>query len=113
MAYLRRNPQVTDVLFTGGDPLIMKTPALRAYVRTLLDADLPGFQTIRIGTKSLAYWPQRFVTDPDADDLMRLFEKIVKSGLHLSLMAHFSHPRELGTPAAEAGRGRPDRGFAA
>jgi L-lysine 2,3-aminomutase len=58
-------------------------------------------QEIRIGTKSPAYWPQRFVTDPDADDVLRLFEDVVRSGRHLALMAHYSHPRELSTPIAE------------
>jgi hypothetical protein len=51
--------------------------ALRRYVEPLLTADLEHVQTIRIGTKALAYWPQRFVTDDDADDLLRLFEEVV------------------------------------
>ncbi|MEZ5420654.1 MAG: hypothetical protein R2708_25380 [Vicinamibacterales bacterium] len=29
--------------------------------------------SIRLGTKVTAYWPHRFVTDPDAGDLLRLF----------------------------------------
>jgi KamA family protein len=111
VAYLRRNPHITDVLFTGGDPLIMKTPALRAYVRTLLDADLPGFQTIRIGTKSLSYWPYRFLTDDDAGDLLDLFREVTDAGKHLALMAHFNHPVELETEAArEAVRAIRDTG---
>ncbi|MCM2269265.1 MAG: lysine 2,3-aminomutase, partial [Thermoanaerobaculia bacterium] len=36
-----------------------------------------------------------FVTDDDADDLLRFFEKIVAAGRHVAFMAHFSHPREL------------------
>ena len=100
--YLQLHPEVTDVLFTGGDPLTMSTRLISKYVTPLLSQKArSGLTTIRFGSKALAYWPYRFLTDPDADDLMRLFEKIVKSGLHLSLMAHFSHPRELGTPAAE------------
>jgi L-lysine 2,3-aminomutase len=57
---------------------------------------LEHLESIRIGSKSLAYWPQRFVTDPDADDTLRLFEEVVASGMTLAFMAHFSHPRELG-----------------
>lgn len=95
--YLGKHPEVTDVLFTGGDPMIMKTRALAAHLGPLLSDQLEHVQTIRIGTKSLAYWPQRFVTDDDADDLLRLFGRVVASGRHLALMAHFSHPRELGT----------------
>jgi L-lysine 2,3-aminomutase len=99
--YLRDHPRVTDVLFTGGDPLVMKAPALRRYVEPLLQAGLPGLAAIRIGTKSLAYWPDRFVTDADADDLLRLFEEIVSAGFHLALMTHYSHPHELQTRVAQ------------
>jgi KamA family protein len=95
IAYLKANPCVSDVLITGGDPMIMKTKVLRKYIEPLLDAGLENIQTIRIGTKSLAYWPQRFVTDSDADDCLRLFEQIVAAGKHLAVMAHYSHPAEL------------------
>jgi L-lysine 2,3-aminomutase len=97
-AYLTAHPEVSDVLFTGGDPLIMKTKVLRQYVAPLLSHDLERVQNIRIGTKSVAYWPHRFVTDPDADDLLRLFEEMVAAGRHLAIMAHYSHPVELSTP---------------
>ena len=35
------------------------------------------------------------MTDPDATDVLHLFEKVARSGRHLSIMAHFSHPVEL------------------
>ncbi len=98
VGYLSDHPEVTDVLVTGGDPMIMSTMRLRGHLEPLLD--LPGVRTIRIGTKSLAYWPARFTTDPDADDLLRLMEKVVASGRTLAVMAHFSHPRELSTDVA-------------
>ncbi|WP_433466860.1 KamA family radical SAM protein [Spirillospora sp. CA-128828] len=91
--YLLSHPEVTSVLFTGGDAMIMGEPVLRRYIEPLLD--LEQLESIRIGTKSLAYWPQKFVTDPDADDMLRLFEQVVESGKNLAFMAHFTHPREL------------------
>ena len=66
--YVREHPEVRSVLFTGGDPMVMKTKVLRKYVEPLLDPALDHLESIRIGTKAPAYWPQRFVTDPDADD---------------------------------------------
>jgi KamA family protein len=102
-AYLRSHQEVTSVLITGGDPMIMGAGVLRHYVEPLLDPRLEHIESIRIGTKSLAYWPQRFVTDPDADDTLRLFEEVQAAGKTLALMAHFSHPRELAPPqVAEA-----------
>lgn len=93
--YLLEHPEVTDVLLTGGDPLIMRTSILDRHVEPLLDPALAHLQTVRIGTKAISYWPFRFLTDPDADALLRLFERIVASGRHLAVMAHFSHPVEL------------------
>lgn len=100
--YLQAHPEVTDVLITGGDPLIMKTKLLRRYIEPLLAADLPNLTSIRLGTKAPAYWPYRFTHDRDSDDLMRLFEEVAERGLHLAVMAHFTHHRELETAAAEA-----------
>jgi KamA family protein len=93
--YLRRHPEVSDVLITGGDPMIMRTEVLARFLEPLLEAGLDTVRTIRIGTKAISYWPYRFVTDPDADELWRLFERVVGSGRQLAVMAHYSHPREL------------------
>jgi KamA family protein len=98
--YVRQHPDLKSVLFTGGDPLVMKTALLRRYIEPLLEID--HLQSIRIGTKALAWWPYRFVTDDDADDLLRLFEEIRDSGRNIALMSHYSHPRELGTDVARA-----------
>ena len=93
--YLQVHSEVRDVLITGGDPLIMRTSVLESYIRPLLEIE--SLRSIRIGTKALAWWPYRFVTDSDADDLLRLFEEVTQSGKHLAFMAHYSHPREMST----------------
>ena len=97
VAYLGEHPEVTSVLITGGDPMIMGEAVLRRYIGPLIDPrnGLDHLESIRIGTKSLAYWPQRFVSDPDADATLGLFGEVVASGRALAVMAHFSHPREL------------------
>lgn len=100
--YVRRHPEVNSVLFTGGDPLIMRTSVLRRYVEPLLEPGMEHLVSIRIGTKATAYWPHRFLTDPDADDLLRLFERVQRAGKTLAVMSHYSHPRELGTRPAQA-----------
>ena len=97
--YLRQHPEVSDVLFTGGDPLIMRTKTMAKYIDALLSANLPNLRSIRIGTKSLAYWPYRFLTDSDSEELLALFSKVTHAGKHLAIMAHFNHPRELETEA--------------
>ncbi|WP_406638754.1 KamA family radical SAM protein [Amycolatopsis sp. WGS_07] len=97
--YLLAHPEVTNVLITGGDAMIMSATVLRRYVEPLLALD--QIESIRVGTKALAFWPRKFVTDPDAADLLALFEQVVRSGRNLALMAHFSHLRELETPIVE------------
>mmetsp|Transcript_13335 Transcript_13335/g.17088 ORF Transcript_13335/g.17088 Transcript_13335/m.17088 type:complete len:270 (+) Transcript_13335:1120-1929(+) len=80
--------------------MVMKARHFHKYLDPILeDPSMSQLATVRIGTKSLAYWPYRYISDDDSDDIMRLFENIVKSGRHLSIMAHFSHPAELSTPA--------------
>jgi KamA family protein len=101
LTYLREHDEVTDVLITGGDPMIMSAARLAAYVEPLLGPGFEHIQTIRIGTKSLAYWPYRFVSDRDTDDVLRLFERVVDADKHLALMAHYSHWRELSTPVSK------------
>jgi len=98
--YLQQHPTISDLLVTGGDPMVMKTSHLAAYLEPLLAKPFDHVQTIRIGTKSMTFWPQRYVTDPDADDLLRLLERLVNAGKHVALMAHFNHWREMDTDIA-------------
>ena len=100
VGYLKEHPEVTSVLFTGGDPMIMSEAVLRRYLEPLLEVE--QLESIRIGTKSLAYWPQRFVSDPDSADTLRLFASVADAGKTLAFMAHFSHPREMESPIVEA-----------
>ena len=101
ISYLREHSEITDVLFTGGDPAIMKTRFFDYYFSALIDAKLPHLKTIRIGTKALTYWPYRFTTDEDADALLRLFERTINHGINISIMAHFNHPHALETEVAQ------------
>jgi len=99
--YLSVHKEVTDILFTGGDPMVMTAAMLESYILPLLKPEFNHVRTIRIGTKSLAYWPYRFLTDNDSDDLIRLFQLVNDLGKNLSIQAHFSHPVELSTNAVK------------
>ncbi len=99
--YIKEHTEITDLLITGGDPMVMKASIFDAYITKILDAKIEHLQTIRIGSKSLSFWPYRYLTDSDADGMISVFEKITKSGMNLSFMAHFNHPRELETEAVK------------
>jgi KamA family protein len=98
--YVSGHPEISDVLITGGDPLTMKTRILSTYIEQLLS--IPHLRNIRIGTKTVSYWPYRFVADDDAEELLMLFRNIKSAGKHLAIMAHFNHPVELEVPQAKA-----------
>ena len=98
-SYLSKHPEVTDVLLTGGDPMVMKAKRLETYIDVLLNSGISNLKTIRIGTKSLSFWPYRYLTDKDSDKILELFRKVVDSGIHLSIMAHINHHREMATVA--------------
>lgn len=106
LEYIRRHTEITDVLITGGDSMVMRTEVLARHVEPLLGPGFEHVRTIRFGTKMLGYWPYRVLTDADADGLLRLLERIVASGRHAAVMAHFSHWRELQTPAVQRAIGR-------
>lgn len=95
--YLREHQEISDVLFTGGDPMIMKAKIFSTYINPLLEANLPNLKTIRIGTKALSYWPYKFLTDDDAEEMLDIFKRVTDKGIHLALMGHFNHPVELKT----------------
>lgn len=55
LKYLKQKKGVTDVLFTGGDPMVMSAPVLESYILPLLEPEYNHIRNIRIGSKSLSY----------------------------------------------------------
>lgn len=102
--YVAQHTEVTDILMTGGDPGTMKTSVWKEVLLPLLDPKYDHVQTIRMGTKALTYHPYRFLTEPDADELIDLFKTMKQAGKHISIMAHFSHYNELSPETLEAAR---------
>ena len=98
--YLKEHTEVTDLLITGGDPMVMKTKNLQQYLEPLMQPEFDHIQTIRIGSKALTFWPYRFVSDQDSAELLDLFEALVDKGKHVALMGHYNHWKELTTPIA-------------
>lgn len=96
--YIKANPQITDILITGGDPMIMAPEVFETYLDALLSADLPNLRNIRIGSKSLTFWPYKYTADKGWEKFLRLFDRVAKAGKHLTFMAHFNNPVELSTP---------------
>ncbi len=94
--YLSLHKEVTDVLFTGGDPMWMPNAKLFDYLDVLLQPELNHVNNIRIGTKSLSYYPQRYL-GKEGKGLLQYFLKMIDQGKNISVMAHFSNCKELET----------------
>jgi lysine 2,3-aminomutase len=97
LEYIASHPQVTNVLLTGGDPLLMSTRRLTEIFEAL--RQIPHVRIIRIGSKIPAFDPWRILRD---EALQAAFRKYSLPDRRIYLMAHFDHPREL-TDAALAG----------
>jgi KamA family protein len=101
-AYLQARKNVSDLLLTGGDPMVMNARRLSTYLEPLTRPEFGHIRTIRIGTKALTYWPHRFLAE-DSEELLALLRHLVDAGKHIALMAHVNHWRELEpSPVQEA-----------
>ncbi|MDP6335840.1 MAG: KamA family radical SAM protein [Nitrospinaceae bacterium] len=97
LEYIREHPEVTNVLLTGGDPMIMSTSKLEPIIQKIREID--HVKIIRIGTKIPAFNPYRIINDPSLHEMIRTYSTDEKK---IYIMAHFNHPNEL-TPVAVKG----------
>lgn len=95
--YLREHPEISNVLLTGGDPLMLSTNKLHNIIEPLLNID--HIKIIRLGTKIPAFNPYRFLDDPE---LIELMQNIGSAGKQLYAIVHFNHANELTDPACQA-----------
>jgi KamA family protein len=95
--YVKQHHEVTNVLLTGGDPLVLTTSKLENIIRPLREID--HVQIIRIGTKIPTFNPYRITDDPT---LLEMLAKYSTDEKKIYIMNHFMHPRELTDPAIKA-----------
>jgi lysine 2,3-aminomutase len=89
--YLRKAPQVRDVLLSGGDPLILPQKVLEDLLRRL--REIPHIEIIRIGTRVPVFLPQR-ITDE--------FVAMLRQFHPLWMNIHVNHPKEITPELARA-----------
>jgi len=90
IAYIAANPQVRDVLISGGDPLMLSLKVLERLLEQL--RAIPHVEVIRIGTRVPIFLPQRI--DDELVDILKRYHP-------LWMNIHINHPKEL-TPESEA-----------
>ena len=97
LGYIQEHEEITNVLLTGGDPLMLSTRRLRGIMTDV--AAVPHVRIIRIGSKMVAFNPFRVLDDPA---LLDLFGELIASGTQVYVINHFDHPRELTAHARQA-----------
>ena len=93
-AYIREHKEITNVIISGGDPLLINTRRIRKILESLVDIEHVNY--VRIGTRTPVVYPMRFFDD----DLLRCFEEFNKQKT-LYLPTHFNHVNEITDIAAE------------
>jgi lysine 2,3-aminomutase len=89
--YLRRTPQVRDVLLSGGDALTLNPKLLEWILRSL--REIPHVEIIRIGSRVPVFLPQRI--DDELCDMLAKYHP-------LWMNLHFNHPNEITPEVARA-----------
>lgn len=97
LAYIAEHEEISNVLLTGGDPMLLSTRRLGRIISDV--AAVPHVRIIRIGSKMVAFNPHRVLDDPS---LLELIEQHCGEGSQIYIMNHFDHPRELTAEAREA-----------
>ncbi|MDX9720980.1 MAG: lysine 2,3-aminomutase [Myxococcota bacterium] len=82
--YIRRNPEVRDVLVSGGDPLMLSDARLESILKEL--RSIPHVEVIRIGTRVPVVLPQRVT--PELVAMLRRYHP-------LWINTHFNHSQEI------------------
>jgi lysine 2,3-aminomutase len=89
--YIRRTPQIRDVLISGGDALTLAPKLLESVIRGL--REIPHVEIIRIGSRVPVFLPQRI--DDELCDMLAKYHP-------LWMNLHFNHPNELTPEVARA-----------
>ena len=94
-AYIRSNPQVRDVVVSGGDAFMLEPAHLEYIGKGLLS--IPNVKRIRIATKGLAVGPMRITDDDDAwtATFLNIHAQGRAQGVSVALHTHFNHPNEI------------------
>ena len=84
IAYIKKTPQVRDVLLSGGDALLIDDDVLEYVIKNL--RDIPHVEVVRIGSRTPVVCPQRIT--PALVKMLRKYHPVW-------LNTHFNHKREV------------------
>lgn len=93
LEYIKEHKEITNVIISGGDPMLIDTPKLKKMLDGLKDIEHVNF--VRIGTRTPVVYPMRFF-----DDSLMDYLKEFNKEKTLYIPTHFNHINEI-TPTAK------------
>lgn len=98
--YIRKSPEVRDVLLSGGDCLLVDDDVLEYIIKEL--RAIPHVEIVRLGSRTPVVMPMRIT-----DNLVNMLKKYHPIWLN----THFNHSKEMTLDAMEACRKLADAGI--
>lgn len=98
--YIARNPEIRDVLLTGGDALMLDNEMLEWILEEL--RKIQHVEIIRLGTRAIVTLPQRIT--PQLCEMLKKYHP-------LYINTHFNHPKEITTDSKKAAEMLADSGI--
>ncbi|WP_344580777.1 lysine 2,3-aminomutase [Nonomuraea roseoviolacea] len=100
--YLKRTPQVRDVVVSGGDVANVPWPRLESFLLRLLD--LESVRDVRLATKALVGLPQHWLQPRVVEGMGRVAGLARRRGVNLAVHTHANHAQSVTPLVAEAAR---------
>lgn len=88
MAYLKNHPEISEIIFTGGDPFSLSTEKLSAYLEAF--ARIESIKDVRFHTRYAVILPERF-----DQELLALLRSAAKQFRTVSIALHINHVDEI------------------
>jgi len=98
--YLRRSPEVRDVVVSGGDVANMPWKNLEAFVQRLLEIE--NIRDIRLATKALMGLPQHWLQPDVVEGMSRIARTARSRGVNLAIHTHVNAAQSVTPLVAEA-----------
>lgn len=95
LTYIKEHKEITNVIISGGDPMLIDTPKLKKMLDGLKSIDHVNY--VRIGTRTPVVYPMRFF-DEELMEYLKEFNKVKT----LYIPTHFNHVNEITPTAREA-----------
>ena len=108
LAYLRRTPEVRDVVVSGGDVANMPWKNLEAFLDRLLEIE--NIRDIRLATKALMGQPQHWLAPDVVEGVGRVAAKARSRGVALAIHTHVNSAQSVTPAVAAASRAMLDAG---